>query len=262
MKMKTRYKIIIPTIVILTVVLLFLFITANGFSFYNEGLHVDRYSTDELKKDLKADYMKGVQIQIITDDDLKSVPKIKELIEKSLTKEFPVNRTGKVLSDKDTLKKYHQYYAIILAEKYSKDPEEFVRILPAHPSDLEEYPDTYKYEFDGDYFEYNGIQYGWSNSHFIDYGKDNLANIESYKVNNPLDSERHTWAILTDEDFEKMPLLLLAINNIGTLQENIEVQNSMPSAEVDRYKKWFAQNITSNIFEYDGNYFRIGFWIA
>jgi uncharacterized membrane protein SpoIIM required for sporulation len=52
MKMKTRYRIIIPTIVILTVVLLFLFITANGFSFYNEGLHVDRYSTDELKKDL------------------------------------------------------------------------------------------------------------------------------------------------------------------------------------------------------------------
>jgi len=36
----------------------------------------------------------------------------------------------------------------------------------------------------------------------------------------------------------------------------------MSSSEVNIYKKWHTQNITSGIFEYEGNYFRIGFWIA
>ena len=59
-----------------------------------------------------------------------------------------------------------------------------------------------------------------------------------------------------------MPPLKEAIEMIGTIQENIKVQNSMDGAELDRYKKWYEQNITFGIFEYDENYFRIGFWIA
>ena len=67
---------------------------------------------------------------------------------------------------------------------------------------------------------------------------------------------------MSEKQIDLKPLIASAINDIGQQQENIEVQNNMSGAEVDRYKKWYAQNITSGIFEYDGNYFRIGFWIA
>jgi len=206
--------------------------------------------------------MKGVEIATITDDDLETAPKIKELIDKALQEKFPLNEAGKVLSDFDTLKRYHQYYATILAEKYSKDPGDFIRILPAYPSDLEISPKAYNYEFDGSYFEYNGEQYGWFHTSFTDYGTDDRADLGAYKTKHPLDPQRHVWAEITDEDLEKMPLLLEAINNIGALQEPIRVQNSMSDAEMDRYAKWHKENIPSGIFKYDKKYFRISFWIA
>lgn len=30
----------------------------------------------------------------------------------------------------------------------------------------------------------------------------------------------------------------------------------------DKLRKWYSQTVLSGIFQYDGNYFRIAFWIA
>ena len=260
--MKTIIKIVIPIIFVLAAVVFFMYITANGFSVYNEGLALIYLSEYHLQQELEEYTVRGIPISTITDKDLESVPKLKELIKKALGEEFPKNRTGKILSDKVTLMEYHRYYAAILAEKYSKLPEDFIHILPAHQSDLERYPEAYLYKFDGSYFEYDGIQYGWGNSRFTDYGNDNRADIEVYKVKRPLDPQRHVWSTLTDSDFEKMPILRQAMENIGSVEESIEVQNSMSGTEVDRYRTWYEKNIPSAIFEYDGKYFRLGFWIA
>lgn len=260
--MKTIIKIIIPVILVLVVVAFFMYLTANGFSIYDEGLVLIYLSDHQLEKEIEEYRMQGIQTATVTDKDLESVPKLKELIEKALAEEFPKNRTGKALSDKDTLMEYHRYYATILAEKYSKQPEDFIHILPAAESDVELCPDAYLYKFDGAYFEHEGMQYGWGNSRFTDYGNDNRADIQVYKVKNPLDPQRHVWATITDDDFEKIPVLRQAMRNIGAVQENIEVQNSMSSSEVDRYRAWYDKNISSSIFEYDGKYFQLGFWVA
>lgn len=261
--MKT--KIIISATAVLTVILFYLFITANGFSFYNEGIRVDRYSANELEKDLKAEYMQGVQIQTITDEDLKFVPKIKELIKKSLTKEFPANPTGTISITYDELYNFQQQYSKILAEKYSKNSTDF---FTANNDIREEYlaidPTAYLRSFEGRYFEYDGKQYGVGpNKLYVPYIEDEgPSRLEVYKTNGPLREKDHTWADLSEKHVDLKPLIVVAINDIGQQQENIEIQNSMSSVEVSIYKKWYQQNITSNIFEYDGNYFRIGFWIA
>ncbi len=262
--MKTKTKIIIPIIIILVIGLFFIYITANGFSFYNEGLRVDRFSANELEKELKANYMQKVQIQTITDEDLKTVPKIKELIDKSLTKKFPANPTGTVSITYEELYNFQQQYSEILAEKYSKNSTQF---FTANNDIREEYlaidPTVYLRSFDGRYFEYDNKQYGIGpNKLYIpSVEDDDLLRLEVYKTNGPLREKDHTWADLSEKQIDLKPLIITAINDIGQQQENIEVQNYMPSAEVNIYKKWHAQTITSGIFEYEGNYFRIGFWI-
>ncbi|MCH7559859.1 MAG: hypothetical protein IIC67_00565 [Thaumarchaeota archaeon] len=263
--MKTRTKIMIPTVAILIIGSFFIYITANGFSFYNEGLRVDRFSANELEKELKADYMQDVQIQTITDNDLKDVPKLKELIDKSLTKEFPANPTGTISITYEELYNFQQQYSEILAEKYSKNPTDF---FTANYDIREEYlaidSAVYLRSFEGRYFEYDDKQYGIGpNKLYVpSVEDDDLLRLKVYKTNGPLREKDHTWADLSETQIDLKPLIISAINDIGQQQENIEVQNHMSSAEVDRYQKWYNQNITSNIFEYNGNYFRIGFWVA
>jgi len=263
--MKTRTKILILVITILVIGLFFIYISANGFSFYNEGLHVDRFSANELEKELKAKHMQRVQIQTITDDDLKSVPKIKELIDKSLTKEFPANPTGTVSITYEELYNFQQQFSEILAGKYSRNSTHF---FTANYDIREEYlaidPTVYLRSFEGRYFEYDDKQYGIGpNKLYIpSVEDDDLLRLEVYKTNGPLREKDHTWADLSEKQVDLKPLIISAINDIGQQQENIEVQNYMPSAEVNIYKKWYAQNITSGIFEYEENYFRIGFWVA
>ncbi len=263
--MKTRTKITIPIITILVIVLLSIYISANGFSFYNEGLRVDRFSTSELDKEFKADYMQKVKIQTIADEDLKAVPKIKKLIEKSLTKEFPANPTGTVPITYEELYNFQQQYSKILSEKYSRNATDF---FTANHDIREEYltidPTAYLRSFEGRYFEYDDKQYGIGpNKLYVPYiENDGPIRLEVYKTNGPLREQDHTWADLSEKQIDLKPLIITAINDIGQQQENIEVQNSMSSVEVDRYKQWYSQTILSGIFQYDGNYFRIGFWIA
>ena len=45
--MKTRTKILIPTVVFLSIGLFYLYIVDNGFSIYSEGINLTLYSEDE-----------------------------------------------------------------------------------------------------------------------------------------------------------------------------------------------------------------------
>ena len=269
MKNRTPLLIVILVISILSIVLSSFFAWNNSdnggitFPMHNEGIILWYLSDHSLQEELKEPYLNDAQIEKITDKDLEQVPEIKRLINAALQEEFPLNETGRILSDIETLKEYHRYYATILAEKYSKEPEEFIRILPARQGDLEISPNAYNYEFDGSSFEYEGEQYGWEHSSFVDYEIENLADIGVYKHKHLLDPKRHIWATITDEQMqEHMPLLRDAVNRIGTMQENIEVQNSMSRSDLDRYQKWYEQNVPHGIFQYDERYFKIGFWIA
>ncbi len=263
--MKTKNKIrilIISVVAVIAIALFFLFITANGYSPYSEGLHLSYLSDNEFQKLLEKDCMQGVDVVTITDKDLEPVPKIRELIDMAVTEKFPLNESGHLVSTVETLMEYHRYYANILAEKYSKDPDDFFRTSSVSAHTLEKYPDAYRYEFDGAYYEYKGVQYFWNHADMPIYEEGQLADIDTIAIRNPLDPNRHIWATITDEDLEKMPLLKEAIDSIGTLQENVTVQNAMSSIELDMYQRWQQANIPSGVFEYDGKYFRLGTWIA
>jgi len=241
----------------------------GGFSPYNEGIILTKFSDYQLQKyqEENSQYLNLVKI---TDEDLAKVPAVKKLIEDSLQKEFPKNRTGQVLSDIDTLMKNHNYYAEILAKKYFKNPNEFFIRYDVEPEVLEEYPDAVRVDFQARYFEFDGEQYGYRSTRtYLNYG-DDLAMIEAYKVNSPLDPSRHTWAELTEEDLENMPTLKEAINNIGKFEENIRVQTGLSNAEINSIQEWneglgFGSNratVVGSLMEYDGQYYQIGFWIA
>ena len=262
--MKTRLLVIAIIIgfVVISTVLFYVFFTPPVNSGYVEGIVLTLFSDFEFREYLNYHHLNDSDIVRITDDDLTSVPVLKELIDKALKQKFPVNEEGRILSDKNTLKRYHQYYATLLAEKYSKDPKDFVRILPASQSDLEISTKAYNYEFDGSFFEYQGVQYGWENNNFVDYGNDNQTDIAVYKVTHPLDPKLDTWATITGSDLEKMPLLMQAINKIGTIQESIRVETGMSNSDMSKYEKWFDDNTPLGIFEYGGKYFQESFWIA
>jgi len=241
----------------------------GGFSPYNEGIILTKFSDYQLQKyqEENSQYLNLVKI---TDEDLAKVPAVKKLIEDSLQKEFPKNRTGQVLSDIDTLMKNHNYYAEILAKKYFKNPNEFFIRYDVEPEVLEEYPDAVRVDFQARYFEFDGEQYGYRSTRtYLNYG-DDLAMIEAYKVNSPLDPSRHTWAELTEEDLENMPTLKEAINNIEKFEENIRVQTGLSNAEINSIQEWneglgFGSNratVVGSLMEYDGQYYQIGFWIA
>ena len=241
----------------------------GGWSPYNEGITLTRFSDYQLERyqEENSQYLTLVQI---TDEDLAKVPAVKKLIDKSLQKEFPRNRTGQVLSDNDTLMQNHNYYSEILAKKYSKDPNEFIIRHEVEPHVLEEYPDAVRIDFQARYFEYGGQQYGYGSTRtYLNY-EDNLAMIEAYKVNRPLDPSRHTWAELTDNDLENMPTLKEAIYNIEKYEENIQVQTGLSNAGLNSIQNWneslgfgsHRATAVGSLMEYKGEYYQIGFWIA
>ena len=262
--MKTRYKIIISLVLLLTVILFYLYITANGFSFYNEGMGLVYFSDYHLQKELEHEHMQGIEIISLTEKDLKEVPKLKDLINTSLSKEFPKNKVGTTPISYEQLDNFQLQYADILSEKYSRNPTIFFEKRNVSEKQLLLEPTLYLRQFEAYYFEYDGKQYGIGPTRMYvpNFEKLDTFYLEIYKTNGPLREKDHTWADLTDKELEIEQLIIAAIDNIGKIEENIEVQNSMSSSDVDKYEKWARENIPSQIFEYKGNYFRIGFWIA
>ena len=118
--MKTRTKILIPTVVFLSIGLFYLYIVDNGFSIYSEGINLTLYSEDEFQKILKqTGSIEALNITKITDEDLKQVPVLKELIEQSQRQEFPLNSVGVLNSTLDEIKFNHDYVAQKYAVKYN-----------------------------------------------------------------------------------------------------------------------------------------------
>ena len=261
--MKSKFLIIIPLVIFLSLILFFIYLNDNGLFSY-EGMRLDYFSDYQLQKELEQEYMQGVEIVSLTDKNLKDVPKVKDLINKALSKEFPKNKGGTAPISYEQLDNFQLQYADILAGKYSRNSTSFFKKLDVSEKQLLLEPSLYLRQFEAYYFEYDNKQYGIGPTRMYvpNFEKHDTIYLEVYKTNGPLREKDHTWADLTDKELDIEPLIIAAIDNIGKIEENIEVQNGMSSSDVDRYEKWKRENIPSQIFEYEGNYFRIGFWIA
>ena len=265
--MKTRTKILIPTIVLLAIGLFYLFITENGYSPYYEGIALTLYSDYKFQEFLNHSEDEYFPITKITDDDLNNAPELKKLIEKALSKEHPLNKGGHVPITFEELDDFQHQYAEILSEKYTRNVTSFFtiddRYMPEKYLAID--PTVHLRSFEGKYFEYDGIQYGIQpDGFYVPFVEDDdLLRLEVYKTNGPLREKDHTWADLSDKQINGEPLILAAIDNIGKNQENIEVQTSgLPSTTVTKYKNWQANTLEGFLFEYKEKIFSIGFWIA
>jgi hypothetical protein len=91
--MKARYKIIIPIIAVLAIGLFYLYIVANGYTGYIEGISLLYfYETDPDK--ILAEHQLLSGIIDITDVDLEEVPRIKDMLSVALDQEFPLKDDG------------------------------------------------------------------------------------------------------------------------------------------------------------------------
>jgi hypothetical protein len=265
--MKTRNKIIIPAISLLAIGLFYLLITASGFPFYNEGIVLHLYSDYKLQEFLNYPENRDFPITKITDNDLNDVPELKKLIEKALSKEYPLNEVGRVPITLEELYNFQQQYSEILAEKYSKNSTDFFTTNDKYMP--EEYlaidPTVHLRTLEAHFFEYDDKPYGIGpNSFYIPFMEDgDLTRLEVYKINESLQEMDLAWADLSEKQIDLKPLIIAAIDNIGQQQENIEVQTfGLPPATMIKYENWKANTLEGSLFEYEGKVFSIGFWIA
>ncbi|MCE2504921.1 MAG: hypothetical protein J4F36_00290 [Nitrosopumilaceae archaeon] len=265
--MKTRTKIIIPVIAFLAIGLFYAFITANGFSFYDEGISLILYSDYQLQEFQSNSVDQDFPITKITDDDLKDTPELKNLIEKALSEEYPLNRVGRVPISFEELDNFHHQYAEILAAKYSRNSTDYFTVDKQHMPEkyLAISPSTHLRTFEGSYFEYDGQQYGIQpNRIYIPFvEEEDHLHLEVYKTNGSLREKDHTWADLSDKQIELEPQIVSAIDNIGKQQENIEVFSfGLSPATVTKHENWKVNTLDGFLFEYKDKVFSIGFWIA
>jgi len=262
-KMKTRNKIIILTIILLTIGLFYLYIATNGSSIYDEGIELTRFSDNEFQKYVKVEgSIENVNVIKLTDEELEKVPVIKDLIEKSLREEFPLNSVGILDSTLDEIKHNHNYVAQKYAAKYNKNADSYFSTKLPDKSQLEKFPDSYWHEYEGRFFKYGEKYYSfYDNNLLVNYGDPHR--IEVGVLKHDLTPDRF-YVELTDDDWKHIPKVKEAMDKIGTLQEDIRVQTGLPKSELIKYRAWVDDSrgmVVGSFLEYRGEYYRISFWI-
>ena len=182
--------------------------------------------------------------------------------------EYPLNTEGSVLISFEDLDNFQHQYAEILAEKYSKNSTDFFTIedelVPEKYLAID--PTAHRRIFDGRYFEYNGEHYGIGpDGLYIPNMKEggDFIRLHAYKARGPLQGNDNVWADLSEKRMDIMPLIRLAIDDIGQHQESIKVQTSgLSPVTISKYLNWQANTLEGHLFEYKGRIFSLGFWIA
>ena len=95
--MKTRYKVIILVAVAAAVFSFYMFMVANGYSPYLEGISMTHYKETDPQKIMHDSHMESVTA--ITEADLDGVPRIRGMLEVALKQEFPLHDDGFALFD-------------------------------------------------------------------------------------------------------------------------------------------------------------------
>ena len=257
----------IPAIAVLIIASFYLYIVTNGYSPYYEGIGLTLYSDYKLQEFKSHSKDGDFSITKITDDDLKDTPELKKLIEKSLSKEYPLNKGGQVPVTFEELNNFQHQYAEILSEKYSRNTTSFFTVDDRHMPEKYLAIDStvHMRSFEGNHFEYDGVQYGIQPDRFyVPFMEDDdLLRLEVYKTNGPLREKDHAWEDLSDKQIDLKPMIVGAINNIGKHQENIEVTTSgLSPGTMTKYEKWHDDTLQSSLFEYRGKIFSMSFWIA
>ena len=96
--MKARYKVAVPAITAVAVLSLYLFMMANGYSPYMEGICMTHYTETDPPTIITAEPYLG-PVAAMAEADLDEVPKIQGMLEVGLKQEFPLRDDGFLVLD-------------------------------------------------------------------------------------------------------------------------------------------------------------------
>jgi hypothetical protein len=233
---------------------------------YVEGISLTRYSDDQLRELYESPELKEQLVIVsVTDDDLRGVPAIKMLIEQSLRQEFSLNIEGTTQGPLEEIFSNHNYVAKKYSEKYGTNQD--IYFTRSEPDDdvKTRYPNSYEYQFDARFFKYGAKFYSFSDSYII------VTEEEPPLIGvHVLQNAPNKFVELTDDDLESIPTVKKALEKIGTIQENIQVQTGLPESELEKYQKWserlgFSDGRTMfypSMFEYKGENYMLSFWVS
>lgn len=202
---------------------------------------IQRYTNDE--KGLKDDI-----ILKITDEDLKEIPNIHELIYAVHSIEFPYNKHSSVYLDGLTFVEYEFFLMEKAIEKYGDSQEDYFIKLDTDYEERFTNPakQGFTNHFEAPVIIYNDDVYSISGTNFWTSDEHNPRRMGVFPIDGIEDDEK--FIILTDDDMKSIPKIKEAIESIGTVKESISAYKGLPEDEWNEYREWFTQKSQERLY--------------
>lgn len=229
--------------------------------------YIQRFINEE--NGLKENGLKENIILQITDEDLKEIPDIRELISAVHSIEFPYNKYSSASLDGLTFVEYEFFLMEKAMKKYGDSQDDYFIKLD---KDYEErFTNPKKQGFTNQFIAplivYNEKVYSIDGVYFWTSDEHKPKRMGVYPIDDIKDDEK--FVTLTDEDMKSVPKIKDAIENIGTVRESISGYKGLPENEWNEYREWFKQKSLDRLYaewfrfiQYNEQLYSVGFSIC
>jgi hypothetical protein len=223
---------------------------------------IQRYTNDE--KGLKD----GIILQI-TDEDLKEIPYIQELIYAVHSIEFPYNKYSSAYLDGLTFVEYEFFLMEKAMKKYGDSQEDYFIKLDTDYEERFSNPTKQGFtnHFEAPVIIYNDNVYSVSSTNFWTSDEHEPRRMSIFPIDVIEDDEK--FITLTDEDMKSIPKIKEAIESIGTIKKSISTYKGLPEDQWNEYREWFEQKSQDRLYaewfrfiQYDEQFYSVGFSIC
>ncbi len=204
----------------------------------------------------------------ITDEDLKEIPDIQELIYAVHSIEFPYSKHSSTFLDGITFVEYEFFLMDKAMKKYGDSQKDYFTKLDKDYEERFTNPveQGFTNHFKAPIIIYNDNVYSIGGTMFQMSNEHNQISM-SVSPKDSIDDEK--FITLTDEDMKSIPRIKEAIENIGTVKESIFGHKGLPEDQLNEYIEWFKQksqdrlNVDkSKLIQYDEQIYSVGFSIC
>lgn len=244
----------------------------NGPEFHCASINVERLSEDKL-----VEYQQGNKTTrkfiSVTDEKLKQVPQLKELIAATHQISIPFNDNSNAYFDGIDFVEYEFFLMDKMIEKYGGTQEDYFIKLDKDYEERLTNPakQGFSNTFEAPRIIYDGNVYGIGGTVFWTSDEHNLH--MSVHLMDKIDEEQK-FVSLSDKDMRQIPKIKDAVEKIGIKQESVHAFKSMPEPEWNYYWDWYKEESSSQFdsdkdtglsvsgFVYDDVHYSLGFVIC
>lgn len=223
--------------VILGTISIFIFQPLGVFSYLNSScasLDISKLSERDLQQTSNNPEYKN--IMTLSDNDLREVPKLAQLIQK-VSNKISFNEESRFIVTSSEMMQYYDHLGEKFEQQYGFEMEKKKDFL---------------------LIEYNGKMYVIAGFAFPKISYEIANEIELVVVKDPM--IKSAKIVLADEDFVEIPKIRKAIEEIGTYQVSTFESIGMPEYEWGQYGRWFEEKYQSKYGNTTGpySYFKYG----